>query len=71
MSRTHEDDLADLARLGDISRELLTIISRADHLRGDRARIIDRLHSGGMSHADIATLTGVTRQRVHQWAQHD
>jgi hypothetical protein len=71
VSHTHEDDVADIARLGDIMRELFVMGHRAAHLRGDRARIVDRLHSGGMSHADIATLTGVTRQRVHQWAQHD
>ena len=58
----------DLDRLREINAELTEAHARADFLRRDRAEVVGRLLES-LTLQDIAAMTGVTRQRVHQWAQ--
>lgn len=63
------DQRHDIDRLREINAELGTLDQRGIDLRSDRARLIARLQASGMTLAEIGEHVGVTRQRVHQWAQ--
>jgi DNA-directed RNA polymerase specialized sigma24 family protein len=66
---THgEDPLVTLARIREINAELFEADHRAKWLRSERARLVERALES-LTLQDIAAMTGVTRQRVHQWAQ--
>jgi transposase-like protein len=59
----------DLARLREINAELTEAHARAEVLRRDRAEVVGRLLESGFTLRDIASVIGVSHQRVHQWAQ--
>ena len=59
----------DLDRLREINAELTEAHARADFLRRDRAEVVGRLLESGLTLRDIASVIGVSHQRVHQWAQ--
>lgn len=59
----------DLDRLREINAELTAANDRAEVLRRDRAEVVQRLLEAGLTLRDIATVIGVSHQRVHQWAK--
>jgi DNA-directed RNA polymerase sigma subunit (sigma70/sigma32) len=63
---TSEDVTVTLARIKEINAELFSADHRAKWLRSERARLVERAFDS-LTLQDIATMTGVTRQRVHQW----
>lgn len=68
MTSEGENVTVTLARIREINAELFEADHRAKWLRSERARLVERALES-LTLQDIAAMTGVTRQRVHQWSK--
>jgi hypothetical protein len=60
------DDQALRNRLAELSAEMNTLDVDRDRVRRERDKAIKRAHKAGMTSREIARISGVSHQRVHQ-----